>query len=219
MVQERHIDAVVRGRYLIAGNRSLDSQTLLVGFHGYGESADIMLARLQRVAPEAFLLCSIQALHPFYTKNQDVVASWMTSLDREYAIENNQRFVKTVLAEVLNAAPNVCSVKMIGYSQGAAMAYRSALTGEHPVDSLIIIGGDLPPELQSIDARSMRSNSILLCRGEQDPHFSSAQLAQDCAFFTTRGISFQVHEYQGQHPWNDALDTFIAAYLAAPTSV
>jgi hypothetical protein len=52
---------------------------LLVGFHGYGENAVTHLDAVQRIpGVDRWLIAAVQALHPFYTRDQRVVANWMT---------------------------------------------------------------------------------------------------------------------------------------------
>ena len=42
----------------------------IVGFHGYGQNADTMLDELRRIpGADAWRLVSVQALHRFYTRN------------------------------------------------------------------------------------------------------------------------------------------------------
>ena len=43
----------------------------------------------------------MQALHPFYTKTERIVASWMTRQDRELAIADNIRYVQAVIDAVV----------------------------------------------------------------------------------------------------------------------
>jgi hypothetical protein len=47
-----------------------------------------------------WLLVAVQALHPFYTKSERVVASWMTREDRELAIADNLAYVAAVVETV-----------------------------------------------------------------------------------------------------------------------
>ena len=52
---------------------------LLVGFHGYAETAGDHMDALRAIPGTGeWLLVSIQALHPFYARKERVVASWMT---------------------------------------------------------------------------------------------------------------------------------------------
>lgn len=130
----------VHGRYFLEG--SGDAGTL-VGFHGYGETAEASLAQLRQIpGAEEWRLVAIQALHPFYTKGGEVVASWMTRQDRELAIADNVGWVAAVLAAIGPASPLVFA----GFSQGAAMAARAAARFQ-PCAGAILLGGDIPPDL------------------------------------------------------------------------
>ena len=99
MSEVRHIPALIHGRYVLETPARVDGAPLLVGFHGYGESAEKHLEELRRIpGASRFVLCAVQALHPFYNRTGDVIASWMTRLDREQAILDNVRYVASVVA-------------------------------------------------------------------------------------------------------------------------
>src|ERR1043165_6040203 len=113
------IEARTHGRYLVREPRNRASCPVLVGFHGYAETATDHMDALQTIpGHEEWLLVCVQALHPFYTRQERVVASWMTREDRELAIADNIDYVGRVLAHVraryLTREPLVSS----GVSQG-----------------------------------------------------------------------------------------------------
>ena len=115
------LETSVHGRYLFEDR---GARRLLVGFHGYAETAETQFERMEQIAGiERWSVISIQALHPFYTRSGSIVASWMTSLDRAFAIADNLTWVRRVLAEV--PAPD--TLVFTGFSQGAAMAARGRL--------------------------------------------------------------------------------------------
>src|SRR5262249_32024320 len=100
-VGERVIEARVHGRYLVRSADSAETAGLVVGFHGYAEDAAIHLNALSAIPGiHAWLIVSVQALHPFYTRDQSVVANWMTRQDREHAIVDNVDYVGRVLESV-----------------------------------------------------------------------------------------------------------------------
>ena len=78
------------GRYLVHAPPQGGAAPVLVGFHGYMEHAERHLAALRRIAgADDWLIVAVQGLHRFYDpKHQSVVASWMTSQDRELATSN-----------------------------------------------------------------------------------------------------------------------------------
>src|SRR5688572_33321880 len=90
------IAARCHGRYLV--NIPELSRATLVGFHGYKESAAMQMDVLRRISGDRPVgLISIQGLHRFYSRDGDVVASWMTKEDREHAIADNVDYVSKVL--------------------------------------------------------------------------------------------------------------------------
>src|SRR5688572_17942402 len=97
----RGIEARVHGRYIVRRPDMPPPWPMIVGFHGYGEDASTHLDELMRIpGTSAWLLVSVQGLHRFYTRQEGVVASWMTRQDRELAIGDNVDYVGRVLAEV-----------------------------------------------------------------------------------------------------------------------
>lgn len=120
------VATAVHGRTLVAGSRGPDSP-LLVGFHGYGENAERHLEELRAIpGAERWTLAAVQALHPFYSKSNEVIASWMTRLDREAAIEDNVAYVGAVVERLRAERLAGERLVFVGFSQGAAMAWRAA---------------------------------------------------------------------------------------------
>jgi pimeloyl-ACP methyl ester carboxylesterase len=166
-VPQRHlIPALTHGVVLVREARAAASRGLLVGFHGYMETAAIQMDRLQAIPGSTmWTLVSIEALHRFYRgRTQDVVASWMTRADRDVAIADNLAYVGAALDEV----PHDSSTRIVcaGFSQGVAMAFRAGLLGRDRAHGIIAVGGDVPPELLADPL--LRHPSVFLARGARD---------------------------------------------------
>ncbi len=203
----RTIATSIHGRFLHvdrAGDR------LLVGFHGYAEVAETHLAELEKLpGVERWSLVAIQALHPFYTRTGSVVASWMTSLDRDLAIADNLAYVEKVLASLRPPQTLVFA----GFSQGAAMAARAAAHVGRP-DGLILLGGDVPPEIKADPTR--RLPPVLLGRGERDEWYSPEKFKNDVSYLeaTTRVTTC---EFDGGHEWSNPFRAAAGRFLAEVT--
>ncbi len=92
----------------------------------------------------------MQALHPFYNRTGDVIACWMTRLQTASRRSlDNVRYVASVVAEVKRELPVSERLVYLGFSQGAAMAYRAAAGSGHACTGVVVLGGDVPPELDS----------------------------------------------------------------------
>jgi predicted esterase len=198
----RTISANTLGRYVVAQAADDDTAPLLVGFHGYGQSAVEHLETLRGIpGVDRWRLASIQALHRFYqTRTGRVVASWMTSQDREQAIRDNVAYVRDVVTALLATAAPGTPLVYAGFSQGVAMAYRAALAAGHPCDGLIVLGGDVPPESQDVPADCWPP--ILLGRGRMDEWYTEPQLHSDLAFLQSRPIRLETVVFDGGHEWH-----------------
>lgn len=198
----RHVAATVHGRYLLDTPAQVEGAPLLVGFHGYGENAERHLEELRRIpGASRCVLCAVQALHPFYNRTGEVIACWMTRLDREQAIEDNIRYVAGVVESVKRELPVSERLVYLGFSQGAAMAYRAAAGAGHPCQGLIVLGGDVPPELEQQDLSGFPP--VLLGRGSSEEWYDAAKMEHDVELLRAKGVDVRPVIFQGGHEWTD----------------
>jgi predicted esterase len=199
------VAATVHGRFLV---RDGPRERLLVGFHGYAETAETHLADLLRISGvEKWSVIAVQALHPFYKgRTPEVVASWMTHRDRERAIEDNIAYVRSILAWI--HAPS--TIVFAGFSQGVAMAYRAASDHGHAA-GLIALSGDVPPDV------TRNIPAVLLGRGTRDDWYTDEKLQKDLKFLRkiTRVTPCL---FDGGHEWTDEFRAAAAEFLAGLAS-
>jgi predicted esterase len=210
MIEERWVEARVHGRVLReAGGSEVDESTWWVGFHGYAENAERSLEVLRSLpATQRATRIAIDALHPFYTKQGEVVGCWMTKRGRELAIADNVAYVRTALEALVAAARNPpARLIAVGFSQGTAMTYRAAaalaavpLSGA-PAIEVVALGGDVPPELSAAELSGLRS--VLVGRGDQETWYTEEKLADDQHRLTEAGVDLEVSRYVGGHEWTD----------------
>jgi predicted esterase len=193
----RTVSTTTHGRYLVEIPEH--SRATLVGFHGYQESAGITLDVLRQIANGRPIgLVSVQGLHRFYSRSNDVIASWMTSQDRELAIADNVAYVATVLTAVADEFGITRPLIYAGFSQGVAMAYRAAALVQRPCDGVIALAGDLPPDVAPL-AGSLPP--VLLGRGTEDKWYTAEKAQQDLAVLTPAGAKVSEHVFEGGHVW------------------
>ena len=198
----RIVPAMVHGRHLVRVTTQGPPRGWLLGFHGYAHNAEIFLELLERIpAAREWLVASIQALHPFYARGDVVVANWMTRQDRELAITDNVAYVDAVVADLEREYGAPPALVYAGVSQGVAMAYRAAIVGAHAARALIVAGGDLPPELRSLEGR--RWPPVLACTGRGDDFYTPRRLEEEVEFMRSRGADVRPLVFEGGHEWSD----------------
>lgn len=203
------IATTTHGRYLVARPGEPAVGTLL-GFHGYAENAETHLEALRTIpGAHRWLLVAVQALHPFYTRDQRVVASWMTSQNRELAIADNIEYVRRIVDAVVGNAEVRKPCVFAGFSQGAAMAYRAA--ARCGADGVIVLAGDVPPDVAQ--AGSLRLPPILIGRGTTDTWYTAEKLDADVTALQRLGVPVDSCVFEGGHEWTAAFREAAATYL------
>ena len=205
------IEAPAHGRVLV---REVDSpRGLLVGFHGYAETAETQLERLAAVpGTDAWTLVAAQGLNRFYRgRTQDVVAGWMTRQDRDDAIRDNVAYVDNVIEATRNGSEPIV---VAGFSQGVAMAFRAAVLGRAGVNGVIAVGGDIPPELLAGSASASPFPRVLLIRGATDDWYTAKKLDADMSALRARGEEPEAFTHDGGHEWTADVAMAAGDFLA-----
>ncbi len=188
---------------------------LLVGFHGYGETAEDHLAALESVpGAETWTLAAVQAPHPFYTRTGKVVACWMTRLDRELAIADNTAYAAAAVEAIRRETGASGPLVFAGFSQGVAMAYRAAAAV--PCAGLIALAGDVPPD---VDPAALPR--LLIGRGLGDEWYDEAKMGADLDRLRPVDVTVETCVFDGGHEWGRAFRDAAGAFLhsiVAPAS-
>ena len=205
-----HVEARTHGRVLVRTPPVAPPWPLLVGFHGYAEIAETNLAAIEGVAGvDQWLVGAVQALHPFYTRQQTVVANWMTSQDRELAIDDNVDYVGRVLARLRNEHAVDGPLVFAGFSQGGAMAYRAA--ARYACSGLIILAADVPPDVAQ--QSNVKLPPVLIGRGTQDQWYTADKYAADLTTLARLGVSVESCVFDGGHEWGTEFLEAAARFL------
>ena len=211
------VATTIHGHYLLSPAAGDGPSPLLVGFHGYGETAQDHLEALMRVPGiEGWTVCTPQGLRDFYRgRTGEVVAGWMTRFNRDLAIADNLRYVSTVIAEVLHRVARCAGQPIVfsGFSQGVAMAYRAATLAGQPTAGLVVLAGDVPPDVAHKEPLATLP-SVLLGRGTEDEWYHDGKLKSDQELLTQHGVDVQTLVFEGGHEWSESFLVRAGEYLA-----
>ena len=192
----RTIETRTHGRYLIAPPQTAGPWPLLVGFHGYRENAAAHLDALSRIpGARQWLIVAVQGLHRFYARSSDVVASWMTSEDRELAIADNVAYVRSVVDACRREFATTERLVFAGFSQGVAMAFRAA--AHERAAGLIVNGGDVPPDVAA--GAPVTLPPVFYGRGRRDDLYRPELHAFDLAALATMRVPVDSYTFDGAH--------------------
>jgi predicted esterase len=213
--ETHHVETPVAGRCLVTAPAGSEPRPLLLGFHGYAQTAEDQLEMLQRIhGSGGWVCCAVQALHPFYPRPDRVGACWMTRQDRGLRIAENVRYVHKVV-ESLRASHTLDGTLVLhGFSQGVGMACRAAVLGGQRPAGVILAGGDIPPELDDLQ----RMGRVLIARGGDDSIYPREKWDSDIGRLRGAGVPFIECGYEGGHAPTDHYFTAAGAFLRTHSS-
>jgi len=196
-----HVQTAVSGRYLVQEPAGEGPFRLLAGFHGYGQVAEDELVLLDRMTGSRdWLCCAVEALHPFYSRNGDVGACWMTDRDRERMIEENVRYIDAAITALQGSYPLDGTLVYHGFSQGTAMASRAALLGSHEPSAVMLVAGDIPPELSRLE----RMSRVHIAKGRSDRIYTEKLFERDSSRLAQSGVPTVLCSFPGGHEADEA---------------
>jgi predicted esterase len=209
-MQEKHIETTISGRYLVKAPAGDGPFPIIAGFHGFGQTAEDQMELMRQIpGSEHWLCCSVEALHPFINVKGDPGSCWMTRRDRDLRISENVSYVDAVLDDVKQYYAVSDTIVLHGFSQGAGMACRVAMLGKCSVAGVMLLGGDIPPELDVLG----RMVKVHLGRGDSDRFYPQTQFEADTARLQDAGVPVEVTLYHGGHSPNDKYFSFAGRFL------
>lgn len=211
----RDVATTTHGHFLERVPAGAGPWPLLVGFHGYGQTAADFWPELERLpGAERFLVASVQALHSFYRgRTGEVAASWMTRFNRELAIADNIRYVAAVVDDLKRRHSVGEPLVFLGFSQGVAMAYRAAAFSGHRAHGLVVLAGDVPPDVAEADLAGFPR--VLVARGDADPGYSASQMERDLATLAAKGVEAEGCVFRGGHEFTPEVRERVGEFLAS----
>ena len=206
------LETRTHGRYVVDCPSGTGPFPLLIGFHGYGENAELMLESLAQIRDErSWLLVSVQALNRFYNRSEDVVvASWMTREDRKLAIADNIAYISAVVAAVLRDHQVADALFFAGFSQGVAMAYRAAVFANVRARGLVVLAGDVPPD---VAPEAGRLPPVLIGRGATDLWYTEAKAAADQDLLRGANVDVTAHLVAAGHVWDPTFSARAGSFI------
>ena len=204
----------VHGRYLVRPPADgAAARAAVVGFHGYGQRAEDMLGELEQLPGAApWLLVSVEGLNRFYIQETGaIVAHWITHDTVEQSAADNVAYVEAVVAAVAQAHPFERLV-FLGFSQGATMASRAAAHAGERCHGLILLGGEIAPEVLAARARLPRT---IVGRGSHDEWYKPERFAADCEALEERGVLGAAIDFTGGHEFSPLFRAAASALVQA----
>lgn len=195
-----HLETPRTARYHTLGDSARCCEVWYL-LHGYGQSASELLSLCEPLLCEGRLLVAPEGLSRFYLAGSrgSIGASWMTREDRELEIGDYVRWLDTLALHLPRpGSERHCCV--LGFSQGAATAWRWTVLGRTHIDRLVLWGGGIPPDVDLAGHHQrLERMRIHLVRGENDRIYDEQAFSRDCKRLADHSIAHDCRPFAGDH--------------------
>lgn len=217
-IHEEHIRISRSARLCVLGEAQ-HARELWVVCHGYGQLARRFIRNFEEIASAERMIVAPEGLHRFYidpppapAPQRRIGATWMTREDRETDIHDYVAYLDSVVAHVQGGAKAQLHITALGFSQGAATAFRWATLGGTPPQRLILWAGEVPPDSDLTHAaQRLTGTDVVVVRGRTDSYASEQALQAQLQRLQQAGIAVSVRDFAGSHEIDRALLAQIAA--------
>lgn len=158
-------------QYSLSHEPTFEEKEIWVVLHGYGQLAEFFIRKFNRFfSPDRLFIAPEGTNYTYLDGFQGRVgANWMTRHERETAIENNHRFLDSLLDSILADYANSPQIHVLGFSQGAATGARWASRWKGEIRTLVLWAGGFALDLVLENARTKFQNTkVILALGDRD---------------------------------------------------
>lgn len=186
------------------GYDSARTYPLLVALHGYGDDAASFIRAFGRAA---WAHCFVAVPEAEYQISNGGFSWFQLTRDRSVWEAADRRTVAAVvgLIDAVRTSYRIGPVFVLGFSQGATLAYMTGFLHASLVSGVLAISGQLPPIdtvgaiVRSTDIDAARSVPVFVARGRDDRSVSRRSFVDQAASLAARGFAVTRFEFSGGH--------------------
>jgi Predicted esterase len=190
---------------------------LLIAVHGYGAHKQYMMRQAQAVAPEDFVIASLQAPHQHFSKlaaGYRIGFGWLTDHKPEEYVALHHHFVNEVIERL--SAENLIDPKQIfmyGFSQACALNFRFAFTYPEVLRGLIGVCGGIPGDLETNPAYKPFSAETFYLYGDDDEYYTQEKFKEFDKTLSAGLPNYRSKQYTAKHEITDQMREDVREFL------
>lgn len=181
----------------------------LITIHGYGAHKRYMMREARIVAPENFVIASLQGPHQHFRPTGEghrIGFGWLTDHKPEEYIWLHHRFVLDVIEQL--AADNLIDRSRIflhGFSQSCALNFRFAFTYPEVLKGIIGISGGIPGDLEANPIYKPFGARTLYLHGDDDEFYPLEKFRDFDAKLRERLPNYNSRQFMAKHEITDEM--------------
>lgn len=191
---------------------------LLIAVHGYGAHKRYMMREARAIAPENYVIASVQAPHQHFRKTEDgyrVGFGWLTDFRPDESVELHQKFLLGLIEKLKRE--NVIdpgNISLYGFSQACALNFRFAFTYQDVLKNLIGVCGGIPGDLDENPNYAGSSVNTLYLYGNNDEFYTNEKFRDNEQKLRSWLPNLTAKQYDAGHEIMDEMRFDIKEFLS-----
>lgn len=192
---------------------------LLIAVHGYGAHKRYMMREARLVAPEGWIVASIQGPHQHFRKTDDgyrVGFGWLTDLYAAESVALHHKFVLDVIEKLSNdGLIDASQIFLYGFSQACALNFRFAFTYPDVAAGIVGVCGGIPGDLETNEKYRPFNARTLYLYGDDDEFYTHDKFVGFDEKLRERLPNYRSKQYNAKHEITEEMREEIRSFLLA----
>jgi predicted esterase len=179
---------------------------LLIALHGYGAFKEQMMREAQLMAPEGFVIASLQGFHQHIKEPRQPGGplrygfGWLTSYRSDESVAvHHQAMLDLIDKLAADGVADPSRVFLLGFSQSCALNYRFAFTHPERLRGVVGICGGLPGDWETSSVYRQASIDVFHLTGTEDEFYPPSRVADYEKQLGTRARQVVSKSYRAAH--------------------
>ncbi len=190
---------------------------LLLAVHGYGAHKRYMMREARAVAPEGWVIGSVQAPHQHFTKldaGYRIGFGWLTDHKPEESVALHHKFLLDVIEKLSNDGTiDREQVYLYGFSQACALNFRFAFTNPDAMRGIVGVCGGIPGDLDTNPVYKPFDAETFYLYGDDDEFYTQEKFTAFDEKLSSRLPNYRSKQYVAKHEITDEMREDVRAFL------
>jgi phospholipase/carboxylesterase len=191
---------------------------LLIAIHGYGAHKRHMMREAKLIAPENFVIASLQAPHQHFRETDSGYKTgfgWLTDFKSEESVALHHNFVRRTI-EKLGEDETIDTEKiyLYGFSQACALNFRFAFTFPEILRGVVGVSGGIPSDLETNEIYAPTKADVLYLYGDEDEFYPVEKFQKFEQKLKDYLPNFEAKSYTAKHEITNSMRENIREWIA-----
>ena len=194
-----------------------DAAPLLIAVHGYGAHKRYMMREAKLIAPEGFVIASVQAPHQHFRQTPDgykIGFGWLTDFKPEESVALHHKFLNDLITRLSDEGLiDRSAIYLYGFSQACALNFRYAFTYPDVLKAIVGVCGGIPGDLDNNPVYKPFDAATFYLYGDDDEFYTQEKFAGFNEKLAERISNYRSIQYQAKHEITDDMRRDIRQFL------